>query len=130
MTDPRNITKFNPIPSLQCRQAEDESTLFNTAGTETVRGLFTVLGESVIAIISAATGGAVATQTKPIQEYPVVIYQHGLGQSNNNELLIASALTMAGYASAAIDHPLHGDKIITIGEGIYDSGDFSQLQAC
>jgi hypothetical protein len=32
---------------------------------------------------------------------------------------------MAGYASAAIDHPLQGDRIITIGEEIYDSGDFS-----
>ena len=125
MTDPRNITKFNPIPSLQGRQADDESTLYNEAGTETVRVLFTVPDESVIAIISAATGGAVATQTKPVQGWPVVIYQHGLGQSNNNALLIASALAMAGYASAAIDHPLHGDRIITIGEEIYDSGDFS-----
>jgi Pla-1/cef family extracellular lipase len=32
---------------------------------------------------------------------------------------------MAGYATAAIDHPLHGDRIITIGDDSFDSGDFS-----
>ena len=123
--DPRNITKFNPIPALHGRQIDDADTLYNEAGTEVVSVLFTVPDESVIAIISAATGGAVPAQTKPAEGWPVLVYQHGLGQSNENTLLVASALAMAGYATAAIDHPLHGDRIITIGEESFDSGDFS-----
>lgn len=124
MTDPRNITKFNPIPVLQGRQVDDESTLYNEAGTEAVRVQFTVPDESVIAMISAATGGAVPAQTKPVGGWPVLVFQHGLGQSNGNALLVASALAMAGFATAAIDHPLHGARTIEVGEVTYGSGDF------
>ncbi len=124
MTDPRNITKFNSIPVLQGRQTNDESTLYNEVGTEVVRIIFTVPDESNIAIISAATEGAVPIQTKPAEGWPVVVFQHGITQSKSNVLLVASSLAMAGYASAAIDHPLHGDRIITIGEESYDSGDY------
>ena len=125
MTDPRNITKFNSIPVLQGRQTDDENTLYNESGTEALRVQFTVPNESVIAIISAATGGAVQAVTKPAQGWPVLVYQHGFGQSKGNALLIASALAMAGYASAAIDHPLHGDRIISIGDEIFDSSVFN-----
>ncbi len=127
MTDPRNITKFNPIPVLQGREGDDADTLYNEDGTETVRVQFTVPNESVIAIISAATGGAVPALTKPTEGWPVLVFQHGFGQSKNNALLIASALAMAGYASAAIDHPLHGDRIIKIGDESFDSSVFNSL---
>ena len=127
MTDPRNITKFNPVPVIQGRQTDDASTLYNEAGTESVKVLFTVPDESVIAIVSAATSGAVPAQTKPVEGWPVVVFQHGIGQSKSNALLVASALAMAGYASAAIDHPLHGDRIITIGDKSYNSNDYLNL---
>ncbi|PKG99648.1 VolA/Pla-1 family phospholipase [Paraglaciecola sp. MB-3u-78] len=127
MTDPRNITKFSPIPALQGRQTDDVNTSYNEAGTEAVSVLFTVPDESVIAMISAATGGIVPAQTKPAGGWPVVVFQHGLGQSKSNALLVASALAMAGYASAAIDHPLHGDRIITIGEDVFDSAGYTSL---
>lgn len=127
MTDPRNITKFNPIPVSQGREADDESTLYNEAGTESVSVQFTVPDESVIAFISAATGGAVPAQTKPAEGWPVVLFQHGIGQSKSNALLVASSLALAGYATAAIDHPLHGDRIITIGEESFDSDDYLNL---
>jgi Pla-1/cef family extracellular lipase len=126
-TDPRNITKFNPIPVLQGREGDDADTLYNEGGTETVRVQFTVPNESVIATISAATGGAVPALTKPIEGWPVLVFQHGFGQSKNNALLIASALAMAGFASAAIDHPLHGDRIINIGDESFDSSVFNSL---
>jgi Pla-1/cef family extracellular lipase len=127
MTDPRNITKFSPIPALQGREVDDATTLYNEAGTESVRVLFTVPDESVIAIISAATGGAVPAQSKPAEGWPVVVFQHGIGQSKSNALLVASSLALAGYASAAIDHPLHGDRILTIGGESYNSDDYLNL---
>jgi hypothetical protein len=92
-----------------------------------VRIQFTVPDESVIATISAATGGAVPALTKPTESWPVLVFQHGSGQSNSNALLIASALVMVGSASAAFDHPLHGDHIITIGDESFDSSAFNSL---
>jgi len=127
MTDPRNITKFSPIPDSQGRQTDDVNTLYNEAGTEAVSVLFTVPDESVIAMISSATGGVVPPQTKPVGGWPVVVFQHGLGGTKNNALFVASALAMAGYASAAIDHPLHSDRIITIGEDVFDSAGYTSL---
>lgn len=96
MTDPRNITKFNPISVLQGRQGDYANTLYNEAGTESVRVQFTVPDESIIATISAATGGAVPAITKPTEGWPVLVFQHAFGQSKSNALLIASALAMAG----------------------------------
>lgn len=127
VTDPRNLTKFNPIPITKGRQIDNPDTSYNEKGTEPVKAVFTVPNESVIAMISAATGGAVPAQTKPEGGWPVVVFQHGIGQSKSNALLIASALAMAGYASAAIDHPLHGDRVITVGDVSYDSNDYLNL---
>jgi Pla-1/cef family extracellular lipase len=127
MTDPRNITKFNPIPALQGRQTDDVNTLYNESGTENVRVHFTVPNESVITMISTATDGVVPAQTKPAGGWPVVVFQHGLGETKKNALFIASALAMAGYASVAIDHPLHGDRIITIDENVFDSAGYTSL---
>lgn len=127
MTDPRNLTKFNPIPVAKGRQTDNPITPYNEMGTEAVSVTFTVPDESVIAMLSAATGGALPVQTKPANGWPVVVFQHGIGQSKSNAWLIASALAMAGYASAAIDHPLHGDRVITIGEESYDSNDYLNL---
>ncbi|MBL4631118.1 MAG: lipase, partial [Paraglaciecola sp.] len=117
LTDPRNITKYNPIPVARGRQENDETTLYNESGTESVNVLFTVPDESVIALISAATGGAVPAITKPENGWPVVVFQHGITESKSNVLAISAALSMAGYASAAIDHPLHGDRSIELDDG-------------
>lgn len=39
---------------------------------------------------------------------PVVIYQHGLGQSRRDAVAIANSIARAGYATLAIDAPFHG----------------------
>ncbi|MEA3405155.1 MAG: Ig-like domain-containing protein [Pseudomonadota bacterium] len=46
--------------------------------------------------------------TKPDAGWPVVIFQHGVTQNRGNVFAIADALAQAGYASIAIDMPLHG----------------------
>jgi dienelactone hydrolase len=46
--------------------------------------------------------------TKPASGWPVVIFQHGITQNRSNLLAIADAFSSAGYASIAIDLPLHG----------------------
>ena len=46
--------------------------------------------------------------TKPANGWPVVIYQHGITSDRSTLLAIAPALAAAGFASVAIDLPLHG----------------------
>jgi len=50
---------------------------------------------------SAVIAGAVAP-------WPIVIFQHGITQNRTNVLAIADALADAGYATIAMDLPLHG----------------------
>ncbi|WP_166422877.1 VolA/Pla-1 family phospholipase [Paraglaciecola sp. 20A4] len=115
--DPRNLTKFNPIPVAQGTNSDDDSTEYNEAGTETLGVQITVPDESIIAILSAATDGAIALQTKPQDGWPVVIIQHGITLSKENALTISAALSLAGFASVAIDHPLHGSRGFTLEDG-------------
>ncbi len=41
---------------------------------------------------------------------PLVVFQHGFGQSKSDVGAIASALAQAGFVVAAIDAPLHGER--------------------
>lgn len=40
--------------------------------------------------------------------YPIVIFQHAIQQNRSNALAIADELALKGYATIAIDMPLHG----------------------
>lgn len=46
--------------------------------------------------------------TMPANGWPVVIFQHGITGNRTQMLAIAPALAMAGFATVAIDLPLHG----------------------
>ena len=115
--DPRNITKYNPVPVARGRNLDNPDTAYNEAGTETIKVQFTVPDESVIAMLSAASGGAVTAITKPENGWPVVVFYHGITGSKENVLAMSSALSLAGFASVAIDHPLHGDREFTLANG-------------
>ncbi len=45
---------------------------------------------------------------KPINGWPVVIFQHGITRNRSDMLAVAPALASVGYATIAIDLPLHG----------------------
>ncbi len=45
--------------------------------------------------------------------FPVVIFQHGIGQNRTNLLGVAESLAAAGLAAVAIDLPLHGVSAVT-----------------
>jgi Pla-1/cef family extracellular lipase len=115
--DPRNVTKVSPIPVAKGRNVDNANTLYNEAGTETIKVQFTVPDESVIAMLSAASGGAVSAVTKPENGWPVVVFYHGITGSKENVLAMSTALSLAGFASVAIDHPLHGDREFTLANG-------------
>jgi dienelactone hydrolase len=41
---------------------------------------------------------------------PIIIFQHGITRFRRDALLIANSIAKKGYATLAIDHPLHGDR--------------------
>ncbi|MCF2947011.1 lipase [Paraglaciecola aquimarina] len=110
MSDPRNITKFNPIPMARGSQIDNPDTLYNEQGTEAIKVHFTIPNEAVIGVISAATNGAVPMVTKPGPGWPVILFQHGITGSKENVLALSAAFSLAGFATVAIDHPLHGER--------------------
>jgi Pla-1/cef family extracellular lipase len=133
--DPRNITKVNPIPMARGRNLDNPDTVYNEAGTETLGVQFTIPDEALIASLSVATGGAVAAITKPEGGWPVVVFQHGITGSKENVLAMSTALSLAGFASVAIDHPLHGEREFTlengsvVGASSHSPTDFMNLQS-
>lgn len=115
--DPRNITKVSPIPAARGSNTDDPNTAYNEAGTETLNVQFTVPNETVIAMLAAASNGAITAVSKPDAGWPVVVFQHGITGSKENVLAMSAILSMAGFATVAIDHPLHGDREITLENG-------------
>jgi hypothetical protein len=50
----------------------------------------------------------------PAAGYPVVIFQHGLGQGKTNAFAIAGSLAAAGFATIAIDAVAHDSRAVRI----------------
>lgn len=82
----RHLTKFNAIP-----KANSLKTL------------------SVQMTVPTANP-AYPNLVKPEAGWPVVILQHGITSCKENMLAVTGALSAAGFATVAIDHPLHGSR--------------------
>lgn len=110
ITDRRHLTKFAPIPEAKGSNAD---------GTETLDVQITVPDETMLAIIAAATG--TAPVTKPEAGWPVVVIQHGITSRKEDVLSATGTLAMAGFATVAIDHPVHNSRGFTIGEQVVNA---------
>ncbi|WP_423187112.1 VolA/Pla-1 family phospholipase [Alishewanella sp. d11] len=82
----RHITKFNTIPKINSYQTVDVQ--------------MTVPDSPVIPMPEAG--------------WPVVIMQHGITASKESMLAISGTLASQGFATIAIDHPLHGSRGLRI----------------
>ncbi len=74
-------------------------TRFNTTPIAT-----TTLNTPVIMTTPNANSG----QTKPVNGWPIIIYQHGITRNRLDMLRYADSMAQAGFAMIAIDLPLHG----------------------
>lgn len=100
ITDRRHLTKVAPIPAANGS---------NSDGTETIQVQVTVPDETLIQFL-AAINPQVNAVTRPENGWPVVIIQHGITSKKEDVLAVTGALSMAGFATVAIDHPLHGSR--------------------
>ncbi len=83
----RHLTKFNVIPKVN--------------STQTLAVQVTVPDE---------VRGAALGLVKPAAGWPVVMLQHGITSKKEDMLAITGALSARGFATIAIDHPLHGSR--------------------
>ncbi|WJG07875.1 VolA/Pla-1 family phospholipase [Aliiglaciecola sp. LCG003] len=116
INDLRHVTRYSPIPA---RQGSNDD------GTETLDVQITVPDPSVVNVLAAIPESGVSAITKPEGGWPIVILQHGITSKKEDFLAITGALSLAGYATVAIDHPLHGSRGFTIdGQVVNTSGGF------
>ncbi|NMH58504.1 VolA/Pla-1 family phospholipase [Alteromonas ponticola] len=94
----RNITRSNPIPQ-ETGPNEGNVTLdvqVTVPNVTYANGILAALEEPAIA--------------KPEAGWPVVILSHGITSKKEDMLAITGTLSLAGIATIAIDHPLHGSR--------------------
>lgn len=90
----RNLTKFNPVPAQRAMMDIDvQMTTPDVAVANAVRA-----SQGMSAIAEPAAG------------WPVVMLQHGITSKKEDMLAITGILSMNGFATIAIDHPLHGSR--------------------
>lgn len=94
--DERHLTQYNPVPEVQ--------------NTETVNAFVTIPDLATANAVRAGMDPALPALTMPTNGWPVVIFQHGITSDKSSAAAIAGTLAVAGYATVAIDHPLHGDR--------------------
>lgn len=76
----RHLTKYNPLPKAKSTETLDVQVTLPNTGT------------------------------KPDAGWPVVILQHGITSKKGDMLAVTGTLALAGYATVAIDHPLHASR--------------------
>ncbi|NVK23987.1 MAG: hypothetical protein HWE10_03585 [Gammaproteobacteria bacterium] len=98
----RHLTKFNPLPQTKSIESiEVQVTLPNIDNANVIR----------------TEQGLPAITERPAGGWPVVILQHGITSNKNDMLAATGFLSMFGFATVAIDHPLHASRGFTMTEG-------------
>ena len=91
----RHLTKFNPIPAVQMEDDIDVqmTTPSVSAVTDAVRASY-----------------GLPALVEPEGGWPIVMLQHGITSKKEDMLAITGVLSAFGFATIAIDHPLHGSR--------------------
>jgi len=101
----RNLTKFNPIP-----KASGVSDIPWVTDPSVLEVQMTTPIISPVTDAVRASYGLPALTAEPTQGWPVVILQHGITSKKEDMLAITGILSTFGFATVAIDHPLHGSR--------------------
>jgi len=103
----RHLTKFNPIPAAQMDVELEVQMTTPVVSTDTDA-------------VRASYG--LPALTTPGDGWPVVILQHGITSKKEDMLAITGILSAFGFATVAIDHPLHGSRGFDF-DPLNDNGD-------
>ena len=112
----RNLTKFNPVPA---PTGTSDIPSINDPSVLDVQMTTPIISATTDAV--RASYGLSALAAEPDAGWPVVIMQHGIGSKKEDMLAITGILSAFGFATVAIDHPLHGSRGFDVnGDGIDD----------
>jgi len=100
----RHLTKFNPVPM---PQAQSNISYISHPGDIDVQ--MTTPKLSPVTNTVRANYGLPELQL-PKNGWPVVILQHGITSKKEDMLAMTGILSTFGFATVAIDHPLHGSR--------------------
>ena len=90
----RHLTKFSPVP--KANKMMDIVVQMTTPDVDVANAVRAGLGLP-------------ANLAEPASGWPVVILQHGITSKKEDMLALTGILSVYGFATVAINHPLHGD---------------------
>ncbi|KPV94927.1 Extracellular lipase precursor [Pseudoalteromonas sp. P1-9] len=96
LDEQRHLTKYNPLPYPQSYANVPVQVTTPAEDLTVINAVRAQLGMPALAM--PATG------------WPVVMLQHGITSTKESMLAITAALTLQGFVTVAIDHPLHGER--------------------
>lgn len=101
----RHLTKYNSLPKRQS---------LNDVPVQVTKPILTkindVRGNLGLPAIEMPAGG-----------WPIVIMQHGITSKKEDMLALTASLAIQGFATVAIDHPVHGERGIDVdNDGVDD----------
>jgi len=91
----RNLTKFSPV--VAAKASMDIVVQMTTPDVNVANAVRAGLGLP-------------ADLVEPANGWPVVILQHGIGLKKEDMLALTGILSVYGFSTVAINHPLHGDS--------------------
>ncbi|MBB1332597.1 MULTISPECIES: VolA/Pla-1 family phospholipase [unclassified Pseudoalteromonas] len=94
----RHLTKYNPLPKMQSLQEVPVQ-----------------ITKPILPVINAIrTQTGMPALEMPAGGWPVVIMQHGITSKKEHMLALTASLAIQGFATVAIDHPVHGERGIDV----------------
>lgn len=94
----KHLTKYNSIPKAQ-----------------SVANIPVQLTKPILPVINGVRAQlGLAEITMPDTGWPVVILQHGITSKKEDMLALTANLSIQGFATVAIDHPVHGERGIDV----------------
>lgn len=101
----KHLTKYNSIPK-----------------TQSVANIPVQLTKPIVPVINGVRAQlGLAEIAMPESGWPVVILQHGITSKKEDMLALTANLSIQGFATVAIDHPVHGERGIDVdADGVDD----------
>ncbi len=100
----RHLTKFSPIPM---PQSDSDNPNISHPGDINVQMTTPKVSAETDAVRNSY---GLPPLVEPANGWPVVIMQHGITSKKEDMLVMSGILSTFGFATVAIDHPLHGSR--------------------
>lgn len=99
-----HLTQYNSLPA---ENTVCEESCISNPGDITVQMTVPNISDAANAV---RTAYGLSSLSEPVDGWPVIILQHGITSQKSDFLAVTGILSLYGFATVAIDFPLHGDR--------------------